>query len=42
MAALDTFEDDLKGTYHSLEDMTEETKNQIIEDHFLFGDPPNK
>ena len=40
--ALKTFDGDLKGTYYSLDGMDDDTKNKLIEDHFLFGDPPNK
>lgn len=34
--AVNTFEGDLKGTYYSLANMSEEDRNQLIEDHFLF------
>jgi len=34
--ACNTFEGDLAGTFYSLESMTEEQRNQLVEDHFLF------
>jgi arginine kinase len=34
--ALSKFDDDLKGTYYSLETMSEADQKQLIEDHFLF------
>nr|BAE16970.1 hypotaurocyamine kinase [Siphonosoma cumanense]BAE54374.1 hypotaurocyamine kinase [Siphonosoma cumanense] len=42
VSALKTFQGDLSGQYYSLEGMDEATKNKLIDDHFLFGDPPNK
>ena len=34
--AFDSFENDLKGKYYSLESMTEEQRSTLITDHFLF------
>ena len=34
--ACNTFEDDLKGTFYPLEGMIEETRQQLVDDHFLF------
>lgn len=34
--ACNTFEGDLKGTYYSLGSLTEQQRNQLIADHFLF------
>jgi protein-arginine kinase len=31
-----TFEGDLKGTFYSLETMSEADQKQLVEDHFLF------
>jgi protein-arginine kinase len=36
VAACDTFEGDLKGTFYPLEGMKPEDQKQLIEDHFLF------
>jgi len=36
VAALNTFEGDLKGTFYPLKGMSKEVQHQLIEDHFLF------
>ncbi|KAH9500179.1 hypothetical protein Btru_077420 [Bulinus truncatus] len=36
--ALNSLQEELKGTYHPLSDMDEETLAQLTEDHFLFND----
>jgi len=36
VAACETFEDDLKGTFYPLDGMSKETQDQLIADHFLF------
>ncbi len=36
VAACETFEGDLKGTFYPLDGMTKEVQNQLIEDHYLF------
>lgn len=36
--ALNSLTGDLKGTYHSLESMDEETRKRLVEEHFLFRD----
>merc|ERR1719389_354434 len=36
VAACNTFEGDLKGTFYPLEGMSKKTQQQLIDDHFLF------
>jgi hypothetical protein len=34
--AAETFDDDLKGTFYSLEGMSKEDQQKLVDDHFLF------
>ena len=36
VAVLETFDDDLKGTFYPLDGMSKETQEQLIADHYLF------
>jgi len=36
VAALEKFDGELKGKYYSLSSMSEQERNQLVEDHFLF------
>jgi creatine kinase/arginine kinase len=36
VAVLETFDDDLKGTFYPLDGMSKETQDQLIADHYLF------
>ncbi|XP_060947477.1 creatine kinase B-type-like isoform X2 [Limanda limanda] len=37
--SLDVLDEELKGTYYALKNMTEEEQQQLIDDHFLFDKP---
>ncbi|KAI8740877.1 arginine kinase, partial [Biomphalaria glabrata] len=38
LEALNSFSEDLKGTYYPLSDMDEDTQSRLTEEHFLFND----